>query len=380
MARRGGCLPRAADALLLIVTLAGCAALALAYLSPVTDPNDFWLPAYAGLAFPILYPAVFLLALYWLIRWRGWFFVPLALLLVGAPKTGLYFRFSNDAPPAETGSDSLRVMTWNVEGFLEYDSRTGRSRSTAEEIIRYIRQADPDILCLQEFQSTPAVPEAVIDDRLAAWPYRRIGYSVSDVYGVAVYSKYPIAGSEYIRFEGGGNGVLRADLLVGGDTLRVICNHLESTYIKSDDIAFLRPENFTDAPDKGGRIRRIAGRLRRGFRARTAQADTIAALVASHGGPTVVCGDFNDTPMSYVYRTIRGGFADAFAERGRGYGFTYKSLYRLLRIDYILPSPHLHTLGYESPATEWSDHNPVIAVVSMTKSLFGEPVLDQKDD
>jgi endonuclease/exonuclease/phosphatase family metal-dependent hydrolase len=359
------------DALLLPLTLAGCAALALAYLAPVIDPNSFWLPAYAGLAFPILYPAVILLALCWLIRRRGWFFVPLALLLVGMPKIGLYVRFSDGGPAPEAGSDTLRVMTWNVEGFVEYDGQTGQSRSTAEEIIRYIRQVDPDILCLQEFQSTPAVPEATIDGWLAAWPYRRIGYTLSGIYGVAVYSKYPIADDEYIRFEGGGNGTLRTDLLVGDDTLRVICNHLESTYIKSDDIAFLQPENFTDAPDKGGRIRRIAGRLRRGFRARAAQADTIAALVTSHGGPTVVCGDFNDTPMSYVYRTIRGGFSDAFAERGSGYGYTYKSLYRLLRIDYILPSPHLLTLSYDSPATEWSDHNPVIAAVTMTNYESG---------
>ncbi len=366
MARRGGFLRKTVDLLLLVVTLAGCAALGLAYRAPVTDPNDFWLPAYAGLAAPILYLTVFFLGLYWAIRWKGWFFFPLVLLLIGAPKIKLYYHFSDSAPapdPKEAGS--LRVMTWNVEGFVAHDAGTGQSRSTAAEITGYIRQEDPDVVCLQEFQSTPAVPESALDDRLSKWPYRRIGYSVSGVLGVAVYSKYPIVDDDFMQFENGANGSLRVDLRMESDTLRVICNHLESTYIQSEDITFLQPENFTEAPDKSGRIRGIASRLRRGFRARAVQADTIAARIASHDGPTIVCGDFNDTPMSYVYRTIRGRFGDAFQARGSGYGFTYKSLYRLLRIDYILPSPHLETLSYESPATEWSDHNPVIATVKI---------------
>jgi endonuclease/exonuclease/phosphatase family metal-dependent hydrolase len=365
MARRGGFLGRTADLLLRVLTLAACAGLLLAYLAPVTDPNTFWLPAYAGLVAPILYLTVFFLALYWATRWRAMFFLPFVLLLIGAPKIKRYYRFPGSAPTEQ--AEGLRVMTWNVEGFMAYDDKTGKSRSTAAEITGYIRQVDPDIICLQEFQSTPAVPESALNGWLSEWPYRRMGYAIPGVFGVAIYSKYPITGHEHIRFENGNNSSLRADLLVGGDTLRVICNHLESTYIKSDDIEFLQPENFTDAPDKQVQIRRIAGRLRRGFRARAVQADTIAAKIAAYGGATVVCGDFNDTPMSYVYRTIRGRFGDAFEARGSGYGFTYKPLYRLLRIDYILPSPHLETLSHESPSTEWSDHNPVIVAVEIKK-------------
>lgn len=350
------------DGGLAVATLAGCAALALAYLAPVIPPDRWAVPALAGLAAPILYLIVALAAGYWAVRRSRWVFVPLALLLVGTPRIGLYARWPGDdpAPAVAEGRDTLRVMTWNVEGFVARDPATGGSRSTAAEIADYIRSVDPDIVCLQEFQSTPAVSEADIDRWLAAWPYRR----TPGGFGVAVYSKYPIAGHTLLRFGDSGNGMLRADVVWGADTLHVFCNHLETTHIRRDDIAFLQPAAFAGEHDKRGRIRGMASRLRRGFTARVAQADTVAARVAAARGPSIVCGDFNDTPLSYVYRTIRGNHADAFAERGRGYGFTYKSLYRLLRIDYVLPSSHFETLSYRSPATGWSDHNPVIVEVA----------------
>ena len=89
----------------------------------------------------------------------------------------------------------------------------------------------------------------------------------------------------------------------------------------------------------------------------------MARLIASRNVPTIVCGDFNDTPGSYVYRKVRGNYRDAFEEKGNGFGYTYKGLYRILRIDYILHSEELETLDYESPDVPWSDHNPVKATL-----------------
>lgn len=73
----------------------------------------------------------------------------------------------------------------------------------------------------------------------------------------------------------------------------------------------------------------------------------------------IVCGDFNDTPMSYVYRKMARGMNDAFAECGEGYSYTYRGFFDMLRIDYVLASPDLQMLSYEVPHLGCSDHYPV---------------------
>mgnify|MGYP000783241517 FL=1 len=79
----------------------------------------------------------------------------------------------------------------------------------------------------------------------------------------------------------------------------------------------------------------------------------------------IVCGDFNDTPMSYVYRTMARGLRDAFRECGSGYSHTFRGFYNTLRIDYVL-SGGFEPLSYEVLPVDYSDHHPV--VVRLRKS------------
>ncbi len=355
-----GLIIRIIDWCALVATVGAAAALLCAFLAPVVNPGRVWIFAYAGLATPVLYLVNLFLMLYWVVRWKAAFSLPFLVLLIGLPKLDHYYQVGGSKSIGNGTTDAIKVLTYNVEGFLRYDA--GRRVSSVRQISGMIREHAPDIVCLQEFQTTPAVPQAVVDTLFKEWKYHKI-YQTSPNYGSAVYSKFPIVRSEILPVTGDRKGVLWVEMLVGGDTLRVVCNHLESTGIRNDDLAFLSPENFAGDPNKGGRIRRIAGRLRRGFRARALQADAIDSLRTTYNGPTLVCGDFNDPPMSYTYRKIRGKYNDTFEDKGDGYGYTYKKLYRLLRIDYILPSPHFETVSYESPDVPWSDHNPVIAVL-----------------
>ena len=57
------------------------------------------------------------------------------------------------------------------------------------------------------------------------------------------------------------------------------------------------------------------------FRIRAKQAEAVSKEIKNAKGDYVlVCGDFNDTPISYAHRTIQGDLTDAFAESGRGMG------------------------------------------------------------
>jgi endonuclease/exonuclease/phosphatase family metal-dependent hydrolase len=74
-----------------------------------------------------------------------------------------------------------------------------------------------------------------------------------------------------------------------------------------------------------------------------------------------LCGDFNDTPNSYSYFTIRGKLRDAFLEKGFGFGRTYSGIAPTLRIDYIFASPSIEVLSFRRIKKVLSDHYPIIA-------------------
>ena len=102
------------------------------------------------------------------------------------------------------------------------------------------------------------------------------------------------------------------------------------------------------------------------FSGGTVQANTLKQLIAASPYPTIICGDFNSLPSSYVYHTVKGDkLQDGFQTSGHGYMYTFKFFKHLLRIDYILHSPELNSTDYFSPDLTYSDHNPVVMRVKL---------------
>ena len=93
---------------------------------------------------------------------------------------------------------------------------------------------------------------------------------------------------------------------------------------------------------------------------RASQADTIARVVGESPYRVVLCGDFNDTPVSYVYRRMRGNRQDAFSEAGRGFSYTFNGFRNVLRIDYVMLDPTFEVVDYRTPELDYSDHLPVV--------------------
>ncbi len=90
--------------------------------------------------------------------------------------------------------------------------------------------------------------------------------------------------------------------------------------------------------------------------------------------PVLLCGDMNDVPNSYAYRTLRGNRKDAFLEKGFGIGKTYTSatsrfLGKLptLRIDYIFADPGIETTQFTQVNKKLSDHQALIADFKLTE-------------
>ena len=109
---------------------------------------------------------------------------------------------------------------------------------------------------------------------------------------------------------------------------------------------------------------RLLNRLHAAWVKRSAQIKQVEQEVAASPHPVVVCGDFNDTPMSYVLHTLRSqGLVDAFSEAGSGFGGTYIGDLPPLRIDYVLSSESLEAVRVEVGESVLSDHRWVKAAL-----------------
>ena len=85
----------------------------------------------------------------------------------------------------------------------------------------------------------------------------------------------------------------------------------------------------------------------------------------AYTGRKIVCGDFNDVPVSYTYHTVSGNLQDAFVEAGRGFSPTFSNKFSIFRIDYALLDPAFKVNSYRVVHKELSDHYPVVVTFNL---------------
>lgn len=339
------------------VTIVAAVGLLCAYLGRWISPEKVWIFAFAGMGAPMLYVVNAAAMLYWVMRWRRWAVLPVVVLIIGIGGVSMFFkptlsRHHNDEIPR----GATMVMTYNVEAF------EGGVERTAE----FIRTQQPDILCLQEYESRNEGRERYIDSLIGpenvVHSYSRANAEGGGGFGVAILSRWKIVDSGEIHFAGTANSAMWADVVAGDDTLRVFNCHLQSTSVSREDVKYV--EDFA-AEQNEERTRTIAAKLRRSFAMRAMQVDSIAPLIKGSPHRTIVCGDFNDTPMSYAYTRLRGRLKDTFVESGRGVPGTYRGLFNVLRIDHVLHSRGMRGVSYAIPEGGTSDHKPVVAGIEV---------------
>ncbi len=363
--RRRGPVMWLVDLVLTLVTLVVAVTMVLTYFVPYVDPGSVWFLPVLGLAAPAVYVASVVLMLYWIIRWR-WVRagVMLVIVVAGLFKVSLFWRPEIRRSYAEEVTydrNAFKVMTYNVRSFYGEDGN-----SSVNDILHLIEEQAPDIICLQEFNARLAEQSeefALLGETYEIAHFGRT-QAPDSVYGstLAILSKYRILRSNTVLTP---SSSVWADVLMGEDTVRIFNNHLRSTAINASDNQFITSHQFLSDTARETKIRSIVGRLRENSSLRAAQVDSIAVVVGATRLRRIVCGDFNDTPMSYVYRTMAQGLRDAFRECGSGYAHTFRGFYNTLRIDYVL-SGGFDPLSYEVLLVDYSDHHPV--VVRLKKS------------
>lgn len=342
-----------------------------------TAPESFKLIPFIGLGLPVLLLANLAFAIYWTIRWRCWVFLSLIALFGnwGYISCVLQFPLFSPAsePIAKLGTYTpgiLTVATYNVDAFNH--EHMGYS---CKGIATQMQNLQADILCLQEVGINSSFNIDSVCAAFSNWPYQYVPSAPEgkELLQLAVFSRYPIREQSLITYPDSKNCSLWCDIEIPGRTIRLFNNHLQTTEVTRNKRK-LEKELYKEDTQKAERaaLTLIDG-LHENFRKRAGQADVLKQLIADSPHPTLVCGDFNSLPSSYVYHTIKGDkkgdkkgnkkgnkLQDGFQTSGHGYMYTFKFFKHLLRIDYVLHSPELKSTDYFSPDWSYSDHNSVV--------------------
>ena len=253
---------------------------------------------------------------------------------------------------------ALTIATYNVNSFNH--EHTGFS---CKEIAVYMKELGVDIFCFQEFGINHEFGIDSLRTVLSEWPYYYVPSSPAgeSLLQLSVFSRYPIKEKQLVTYPNSNNCSLWCDIDINDQTIRLFNNHLQTTEV-SRNKRKLEKELRADDTDRAERAAlTLADGLHENFKKRAAQAEHINQLISASPYPTLVCGDFNSLPSSYVYQTVKGEkLNDGFQTYGHGYMYTFRYFKHLLRIDYILHSSEFQGVDYFSPDLEYSDHNPVV--------------------
>ncbi|XOV68099.1 MAG: endonuclease/exonuclease/phosphatase family protein [Fluviicola sp.] len=343
------------DILCVLVSLS----LLLSYLSPYTHPESFTIIPVFGLAYPVIV-IVFSIAMLLQFFVRRWFALGmLVFLLLGS---GLHLRTftlgSGDTPPKN--SNSLKIMSYNVRLFDFYNDDPKKAQQSRNEILQFLQNEAPDIVCFQEFYQQDKPTDFVTKDTiipLLGMKYYQERYTHVERgrrnYGIALFSKYPIIEKGEVRFDSDLNSFnysIYSDIVFKKDTIRVYNIHLQSISLDAKERAALINE------DSGTGFFTAMGKVMEAFPERAKQANRLTKHIKNSPYPVVVCGDFNDTPLSYTYQRFHNHLTDAFRNCSKGIGKTYAGKIPAGRIDYIFHSESLGSHQFKIQEKALSDH------------------------
>lgn len=311
-----------------------------------------------GLAFPFFLTGVLLMQALTLLFARRHAWIPLLGLAGAFFSIRAYIPFNFPSSPPE---GAIKVISYNTACF-------GGENTAAQErhaITNYLIDAQADIVCLQEAATIPFTryAEETLPMLEKAYPHHDTVSINSNIY--AVFSRYPIVGKEVICHNGT-NGSAAFKLLTGKtDTLLVVNCHLESMHLSpADRKSYHTMVRTPEESDVESSSRLLVSKISTASVTRAVQADIMADYLKLHEKfPVILCGDFNDTPISYTRRRILSqGLTDAYETTGNGFGRTFNRDAICVRIDHMMCSRHFKPYACQVDCSiNASDHYPIVA-------------------
>jgi len=267
--------------------------------------------------FTVQYAVILGIALLWFgfRKKRKWFLLVLPFALIPFWKVASLCWVPPSEPTAASEGETIRLLVFNVLS----------SNSRYTEVQDYLEKSDADVVGLLEVSPDWVKAMAPLHD---IFPHR---YELprTDNFGIAVYSRIPIETVELLTFEPAAIPTLD----IRFDSFRVLLTH--------------------PIPPLG----RVASRQR------DALLMAVASSVAESGLPTLIAGDFNQTPWSPRFQKVKrtGGLRDS--SQGRWINNTwqiYPTFMGGLAIDHVLHTPDIKVLERKVGGDLGSDHRPVV--------------------
>jgi endonuclease/exonuclease/phosphatase family metal-dependent hydrolase len=373
----------------IILNLLALSVLALSVLACYIEPTQYWQLSFIGFAFPVVLIINCLFLAGWALAFNRFAWVPLIAIALAWKFIHITFAYNFNGVDKEQGSSAslrmgIKLMTWNVKAFDLYN--WSHNTETRSKMMALIKKENPDVLCLQEFYTNSEAFQnlAYIRDTLG-YPYCYFPPAVELVrapltlkqkkhwpnrfldqqWGVATFSRFPIIDTGKVDFgKTLSNSCIYTTLNINGKPVRLYNVHFQSIHLGEGDYAAL--EELEDARQTPwNSIKTILKKMRLAYTLRSLQANAVAKSMAGYTGSKIICGDFNDVPVSYTYHLVSDDLQDAFVEAGSGFSSTFSNRFSIFRIDYALLDPLFKVNSYRVVHKELSDHYPVIVTFNL---------------
>lgn len=346
--------------ILTILAVIGLISITLSVVCPHVDPKHFgWIPFF-GLTFWVilLFNVLVLFALLFLRSRKVW--ISVIALLVAIPGISKSYSFGKKVE----NKKGIRVMSYNLHLFRGFEGKTG-TETDANAIIGIVREQSPDLLCCQEFgwykrNISRNQCIAMFSDSIGM-PY--VYYNKkSNFGGNVIFSKYPI---EKVTTGGGFSNEETYGVLVEVDAGEKGKFYLANVHLVSNMITKNELDVLTSTPENQQLLdtvgKSVYHKLQKGYIARSDEVKEMLQGIPEVDLPVILCGDFNDTPLSYTYRRIqKAGYSDAFLSVGRGIKPTFAGKLPLIRIDYFWVNDKVKPLQFIRYRQKMSDHYPIL--------------------
>ncbi|MEO6818522.1 MAG: endonuclease/exonuclease/phosphatase family protein, partial [Ginsengibacter sp.] len=333
------------------------------------NPEKWWFFSLFTFLLPYLLFFLILFFLFWLLVKPAWSLVSVVAVIISFHAVKSIFPLNFSSFSIEKPTNTFRVMSWNVEFFNILNHKEHPEKK--DQMLELINQYNPDIACFQEVvagENKGAINylPGILDTlkfKNYLYSYRiENNFDQEHHYGILVVSKFPILRKQTIvNNPNDYNSTYQfIDVLIGTDTVRVFNVHLQSLKFSADNKKYL-----DKGPDKNEKNYEesvnIIDKIKNGIIKRASQAFYLKDEMNHSPYPIILCGDFNDVPVSYAYETIGEGLQNAFVQKGSGISRTYNSISPTLRIDNIFADKFFTINQFDRIKVDLSDHFPIVA-------------------
>lgn len=318
-------------------------------------------PTRVGILLELLFPLNLFVCVAFLFVWLAYnpryIWVPVAALVLAWGGIARYCPIHKPQQP-DNSTPGFTLMTYNVYFLLDYEgSDTPQNRT-----ISFLLAQDADLVCLQEAPELAdpnlslKVTQAQIDSIHTRYPYR-----IPTSHGMNFLSKYP-ARLLFDTVYSESSAVAAYQVQIGKREVTIVNQHMESIGLTQTDKELYHEITAHPNTDYLDEVKKhLLSKLANAAQARNKQADLTAERIEGLTGNVIVCGDFNDSPLSYAVRRFRRmGFRNAYNELGLGPGITYHANRFWFRIDHILYKGNMEARWLERLRYKSSDHYPLL--------------------